>query len=261
MSLSSTISPHLPFLRRYARALSGSQQSGDAFVAATLEALIDDPSLIGNSEPRVDLYRVFQVIWASAYMEVRQSDESGFAEKARQRLKALTPETRQALLLTTLEAFTAEEAGRIMGVDSDRVNDLAAQAREEIERQTRARILIIEDETLIAFDLSDIVEGLGHKVVATADTAESAVEAANAHRPDLILADIQLADGSSGIDAVNEILSSFSVPVIFITAFPDRLLTGERPEPTFLITKPYLEHVVQAAVSQAMFFETTGETV
>jgi CheY-like chemotaxis protein/DNA-directed RNA polymerase specialized sigma24 family protein len=261
MSLSSTISPHLPFLRRYARALAGSQQSGDAFVAATLEALIDDPSLIGQSEPRVDLYRVFQAIWSTAYMEVRHGDESGFAEKARQRLRALTPETRQALLLTTLEAFTSEEAGRIMGLDSERVNELAAQARGEIERQTRARILIIEDETLIAFDLSDIVEGLGHKVVATADTAESAIEAANMHRPDLILADIQLADGSSGIDAVNEILSSFSVPVIFITAFPDRLLTGERPEPTFLITKPYLEHVVQAAVSQAMFFETTGETV
>lgn len=261
MSLSSTISPHLPFLRRYARALSGSQQSGDAFVAATLEALIDDPSLIGASEPRVDLYRVFHAIWSTAYMEVREGAETGFAAKAHQRLRILTPDSRQALLLTTVEAFTPDEAARIMGLTRDKVNDLVTQARADIDRQTRARILIIEDETLIAFDLSDIVEGLGHKVVATADTAESAIEAAKTHRPDLILADIQLADGSSGIDAVNSILSSFSVPVIFITAFPDRLLTGERPEPTFLITKPYLEHIVQAAVSQALFFETTAETV
>jgi CheY-like chemotaxis protein len=95
--------------------------------------------------------------------------------------------------------------------------------------------------------------------VATVDTAAKAVQAANQERPDLILADIQLADGSSGIDAVKDILASFAVPVVFITAFPDRLLTGERPEPTFLITKPYLERTVQAAVSQALFFESSRQ--
>ena len=78
-------------------------------------------------------------------------------------------------------------------------------------------------------------------------------------RSQLVLSDIQLADGSSGIDAVSEILTGTSVPVIFITAFPDRLLTGERPEPTFLITKPYLEETVQAAVSQALFFESSQQ--
>jgi CheY-like chemotaxis protein len=139
------------------------------------------------------------------------------------------------------------------------VTGLVAEARAEIERQTRARVLIIEDETLIAIDLSDIVAKLGHEVVATADTASKAIAAAAQHKPDLVLADIQLADGSSGIDAVNEILHRVAVPVIFITAFPDRLLTGERPEPTFLITKPYLEETVQAAVSQALFFESTAE--
>ena len=47
------------------------------------------------------------------------------------------------------------------------------------------------------------------------------------------------------------------VPVVFITAFPEKLLTGDRPEPAFLITKPYTEDQVQSAVSQAMFFATT----
>ena len=76
----------------------------------------------------------------------------------------------------------------------------------------------------------------------------------------MVLADIQLADGSSGIDAVNEILHSrFEVPVIFITAYPERLLTGERPEPTFLITKPFLPDMVKALVSQALFFETRSK--
>ena len=74
--------------------------------------------------------------------------------------------------------------------------------------------------------------------------------------PGLVLADIQLADDSSGIDAVRDILAEFSVPVIFITAFPERLLTGERPEPTFLITKPFQRSTVKAAIAQALFFDS-----
>lgn len=260
MNLSNVIAPHIPLLRRYARALTGSQRSGDAYVAATLQTLIDDRSAFDMSlPPRVALYRVFHVIWGSSNIEPSPPETHGLAAKAQERLRSLTPLSRQALLLTTVEGFTTDEAARIVGRPWAQVTDLVAEARAEIERQTRARVLIIEDETLIAIDLSDIVAKLGHEVVATADTASKAIAAAAAHQPDLVLADIQLADGSSGIDAVNEILHRVSVPVIFITAFPDRLLTGERPEPTFLITKPYLEETVQAAVSQALFFETTAE--
>jgi len=180
------------------------------------------------------------------------------AAKAQERLQTLTPRHRQALLLSTVEGFSVDETAAIIGVERSRAAELIANARAEIESQTRANVLIIEDEMLIAFDLTDIIERLGHRVVATVDTAAKAVAAAEEHRPDLILADIQLADGSSGIDAVKAILSASKVPVLFITAFPDRLLTGERPEPTFLITKPYQEQVVQAAVSQALFFESSA---
>ena len=75
--------------------------------------------------------------------------------------------------------------------------------------------------------------------------------------PNASLADIQLADNSSGIDAVADILQQVDAPVIFITAYPERLLTGERPEPAFLINKPYTEEQVRSAVSQAMFFSST----
>jgi CheY-like chemotaxis protein len=260
MNLSNILAPHIPLLRRYARALTGSQRSGDAYVAATLQALIEDRSAFDMSlPPRVALYRVFHAIWDSAHIDPAPSDGAGYAAKAQERLRALTPLSRQALLLTTVEGFTTDEAARIIGRPWSEVTALVAEARAEIERQTRARVLIIEDETLIAIDLSDIVSKLGHEVVATADTASKAIAAAAQHQPDLVLADIQLADGSSGVDAVNEILHRVAVPVIFITAFPDRLLTGERPEPTFLITKPYLEETVQAAVSQALFFESTAE--
>jgi CheY-like chemotaxis protein/DNA-directed RNA polymerase specialized sigma24 family protein len=260
MNLSNILAPHIPLLRRYARALTGSQRSGDAYVAATLQALIEDRTAFDMSlPPRVALYRVFHAIWDSAHIDPAPVEGSSLAAKAQERLRALTPLSRQALLLTTVEGFTTDEAARIIGRPWSEVTALVAEARAEIERQTRARVLIIEDETLIAIDLSDIVAKLGHEVVATADTAKKAIAAAAQHKPDLVLADIQLADGSSGIDAVNEILHRVSVPVIFITAFPDRLLTGERPEPTFLITKPYLEETVQAAVSQALFFQTTAE--
>ncbi len=80
---------------------------------------------------------------------------------------------------------------------------------------------------------------MGHAITGVARSRDAAVALAGAERPDLILADIHLADKSSGIDAVNDILGAGgTIPVIFITAFPERLLTGERPEPAFLISKP-----------------------
>ena len=131
-----------------------------------------------------------------------------------------------------------------------------AEALREIEQQTHARVLIIEDEPMIAMDIETIVRDLGHEVTGVAVTRDEAVALAMEDRPGLVLADIQLADDSSGIDAVKDILAEFEVPVIFITAFPERLLTGERPEPTFLITKPFQRSTVKAAISQALFFDT-----
>ena len=260
MSLAREIAPHLSLLRRYSRALTGAQDSGDAFVAATLEAIVAKPEEFPRAiDPRTGLYKTFHKIWESANIEVDDDEDSPAGEKkAQQRLRALSPLSRQALLLTTLENFTVPETAEILGRTPDTVNALLEDAIDELDEQTRARILIIEDEAVIAMDLADLVTNAGHEVCATATTASQAVAAAKRERPDLVLADIQLADGSSGIDAVRDILSSFEVPVIFITAFPDRLLTGERPEPTFLITKPYSPDMVRAAVSQALFFESTG---
>ncbi|MET0372811.1 MAG: response regulator, partial [Rhizorhabdus sp.] len=134
------------------------------------------------------------------------------------------------------------------------VSGLVSEAISEIDSQTRTRVLVIEDEPLIAMDLESIVRDMGHEVTGVAVTRDEAVALAMEERPGLVLADIQLADDSSGIDAVKDILAEFAVPVIFITAFPERLLTGERPEPTFLITKPFQRSTVKAAISQALFF-------
>ena len=262
LSLASDIAQHLPYLRRYARALTGTQHSGDAFVHATLEAIVADPeSFPRNQDPRVTFYSVFQKIWGSAGIDVDAGDSEvlgGFEKVTRARLSALMPRSRQALLLTAMEGFSNSDTARIMGTDAGEVAALVDEAMAEIDRQTATSVLIIEDEPIIAMDIESIVVAQGHSVAGIAVTHSEAVAMARDLRPGLVLADIQLADDSSGIDAVREILSEVEVPVIFITAFPERLLTGERPEPTYLITKPFQHGTVKAAMAQALFFNSTA---
>ena len=260
MSLGQQLAPHLPFLRRYGRALTGSQTHGDRYVRATLEAIVAAPEEFPRDvDPRLGLYRTFHAIWNSTnYDETPENmavgDGDGQEAIARARLARITPLSRQALLLTAMEGFTPEDAGFLIDVDVAEVEALVTEALTEIEKQTRARVLIIEDEPIIAMDIETIVRDLGHDVTGVAVTRDEAVALAMEDRPGLVLADIQLADDSSGIDAVKDILAEFEVPVIFITAFPERLLTGERPEPTFLITKPFQRSTVKAAIAQALFF-------
>ena len=260
MSLGQQLAPHLPFLRRYGRALTGSQTHGDRYVRATLEAIVAAPDQFPRDvEPRLGLYRMFQGIWNSAnYDELDEhlgSELDGAEAVTRARLARMTPLSRQALLLTAMEGFAPEDAAYLIDADVDEVERLVAEALSEIENQTRSRVLVIEDEPIIAMDIEAIVRDLGHEVTGVAVTRDEAVSLAMEDRPGLVLADIQLADDSSGIDAVKDILAEFEVPVIFITAFPERLLTGERPEPTFLITKPFQRSTVKAAISQALFFD------
>jgi CheY-like chemotaxis protein/DNA-directed RNA polymerase specialized sigma24 family protein len=258
MSLGQQLAPHLPFVRRYARALTGSQAHGDAYVRATLEAIIAAPGEFPSDvDPRLGLYRTFQAIWVSTDLDAVDTGDTGADRDAiaRARLSRISPRSRQALLLTAMEGFTLDDTAYLIDADVAEVESLVAEALSDIESQTRASVLIIEDEPMIAMDIETIVRDLGHSVTGIAVTAEEAVTLARSDRPGLVLADIQLADNSSGIDAVKQILSEFSVPVIFITAFPERLLTGERPEPTFLITKPFQRATVRTAIAQALFFD------
>lgn len=254
MSLSQTVARDLPRLRRYARALTGSQPSGDAYIAATLEALVEDPSALDTkSGATIGLFKAFTKIWNSAGQSANRAVEPSAPPD--RHIEKITPLPRQAFLLVALEDFPEADAAEILGVSSEEIADLIAESGREIAEDIATDVMIIEDEPLIAMDLESLVEGLGHSVTGIARTHAEAVALAKQKTPGLILADIQLADMSSGLDAVNELLKSFNVPVIFITAFPEKLLTGERPEPAFLITKPFRPAMVSAVVSQALFFE------
>jgi CheY-like chemotaxis protein len=260
MSMKEALAPHLPYLRRYARALTGSQERGDSCVRATLGSLLAGEQTLGDGiSPRVGLYRAFQENWSQT--EDRAPDAKGDSKITRPEglLKALPATGRAAVLLTSVEAFSLEEAAHILGQTPKAVESAIVEAQDVIDRLLASRVLIIEDEPIIALDLENLLVDLGHEVVAKAATRDEAVAMARAKRPGLVLADINLGEGGSGIDAVAEILSSFDIPVIFVTAYPEKLLTGERPEPAYLIAKPFLPETIQATVGQALFFHPQKE--
>ena len=247
MSLRQALGTELPYLRRYARALTGSQKMGDAAVRETLEALLEAPDELDNDRPaRVELFRIFHKLWsADAIRPLESVGKSGI-------ISQFPVEMRQSLLLTTVEGFSTADASEILGLAAETVQAHVGKARAVISDALSANVMIIEDESIIALHIKQIVESLGHRSIGIVRTRDEAVAMAKAEYPELVLADISLADGSSGIDAVKDILAEQSVPVIFITAFPERLLTGERPEPTYLITKPFEPETVIATIGQAL---------
>ncbi|MFO1032982.1 MAG: response regulator [Hyphomicrobiales bacterium] len=261
MGLSENVAHQLPYLRRFSRALTGSQESGDHYVAALLQAVIADPDMInGAPDLRIALFSGFCRVWNSLHINGRAEVATPAWEAAVvTKLGNLPGLPRQVFLLHGLESFKVPEIAAILNLSSEHVEDLLASANAEIARMLTCKVLIVEDEPLIAIDLEDIVQSLGHQVTAVARTRDEAVKAARLAPPELVLSDIQLADGSSGIDAANDILGSFDVPVIFITAFPERLLTGRKPEPAFLITKPFSADMIKAVIAQALFFDVKSK--
>lgn len=255
MTMTATLGPHLPYLRRYARALTGSQASGDAYVRASLEAILAGRAeLLADVPPKIALYRLFHTLWSTTAPEISTPAGEAALTVAEQRLQTVVPGNREAILLTSVEGFSVSEAAAILGWPVDEIESAVAAASQMMDRDLASRVLIIEDEMVIALDLENLVIELGHTATGIATTREEAVSMARERKPDLILTDIQLADGSSGLDAATEILAGNNIPVIFITAFPECLLTGERPEPTYLIQKPFSRETVRATIGQALFF-------
>jgi DNA-directed RNA polymerase specialized sigma24 family protein/CheY-like chemotaxis protein len=258
MSLSETIARDIPYLRRFARALVGSQNGGDAYAAATLEAIVADPKSFDISlSPRVSLYRLFLRIWGSVSLNsfADKTSPSPVMGVADRNLEAITPRPRVAFLLSALEEFAPDQIAVALDCELSEVSALLDEAAREIALQIATDILIIEDEPMIAMDLEALVLDQGHSVIGIARTHDEAIDIVRDRKPGLVLADLRLADGSSGLKAVNDILAGTSVPVIFITAYPEEVLTGAAPEPTFLITKPFRRDTVKAAIAQALFFQ------
>jgi DNA-directed RNA polymerase specialized sigma24 family protein len=261
MSVGERVADFVPYLRRFARAVTCSQERGDAYVVATLEAMLKDPAIFPlDLPPRIALYRTFLNVVSDARLSPAPANGAPHPglDAIRRNLNTLAPQARQAFLLVSVEEFSPQDAALVLDIGTDELQRLLDEAGREIARQMATNVIIIEDEPLIALDLERLVTDLGHRVLKIVRTEGQAIEAVERMRPGLVLADIHLADGSSGLDAVNKILRTVSVPVIFITAYPQLLLTGVRPEPTFLITKPFHPENVKAVISQALFLDIRG---
>ena len=229
----------LPYARRYARALSGGQVRGDALVTDALRVLMaaDDAS---GCEARLALYREITRVADGAV-----PDGAGFQG-------ALTQTQRRLLLLTSLEEVPLAVAASLIGIDPAEAENLLSAARTHLRSAAATDVLIIEDEPIIAMDIEDLVANCGHRVIGVAATEADAVAIAERSRPGLILADINLGAGGDGSSAVSRIMRNHYAPVIFVTAYPERLLTGEALEPAFVITKPFEPLTLAIATYQAV---------
>ncbi|NKC33047.1 PhyR family response regulator anti-anti-sigma factor [Falsiroseomonas selenitidurans] len=231
----------LPYGRRFARALTGSQAGGDALVGQALRgeiavpAGITDPALGG----RLALYA------AICGIATIQAEEDAA-------VSGLNRTQRMLLLLTSLEELEMEQAAAALGLPADQAARHVEAARSHLRAGAVARVLIIEDEPIIALDLQQLVEAAGHEVVGIAASEDEAVAIAGAERPSLVLADVNLGAGGDGTSAVARILQHHSAPVIFVTAYPERLLTGRDLEPAFIITKPFEPTTLAIATYQAV---------
>ncbi|MBB2202394.1 response regulator [Gluconacetobacter tumulisoli] len=227
----------LPYARRYARALTGSQSRGDLLVAESLRelAVVDADTM----PARQSLYR-----WIS-----RQFDAAPTIVETGEGLGATE---RKLLLLTSLEELPVADAARIVGIETKQATDILSRAYGSLRTVAETSILIIEDEPIIAMDIEDLVRRCGHQVAGVAATEADAVALATKTRPGLILADINLGAGGDGMRAVASILRHHDAPVIFVTAYPERLLTGETVEPAFVITKPFEPMTLAIATYQAV---------
>ncbi|MBU1289306.1 MAG: response regulator [Alphaproteobacteria bacterium] len=243
MMLSALIESELPFLRRYTRAVVGSQELGDQLVSSMIESRLLPEVAAGDTDfDRIRLYKYLDEVLAEPREAARPNDiliKMGAVE-------------RRALLLASVEGFVVEDIATILGMSVAEVERALTDAEAGLMQALATRVFIIEDEAMIAAHLSEILLSLGHATVAVATTHSDAVAMASEEDFGLILADIRLADGSSGIDAVNDIRKTWNGPVIFITAYPETLLTGEGQEPVFLIPKPFRAELVKAVISQAL---------
>jgi len=230
----------LPYARRYARALTGSQPAGDALVAETLRQVLQD------GEAASEIADARQALYQGV---TRRFDESARGARGEE---GLSTRQRQLLLLTSLEDVSTDQAAPILGIEPEEAARLVAEARDRLRASAATDVLIIEDEPIIAMDLEELVQSCGHTVVGVAASEKEAVAIAKRTRPGLILADINLGLGGDGTNAVSAILASHYAPVIFVTAYPERLLTGDAIEPAFVITKPFEPLTLAIATYQAV---------
>jgi CheY-like chemotaxis protein len=249
-------------LRRFAQSLFGSQLQADKEVDTIVKGLTDENNLRdGSVSPRVALFR------ALVRSHKRKHREDGFLdwmlEKQSRELDAdemvLSEGSRLAFLLSYQERFAPKDVMEILEIEELELEHLLVEGQKEISQKRSTGVLIIEDEMFIAMHLQNLVKDMGHWVLDVARTRDEVCKVVSdmEHfylRPGLILSDVQLADGSSGIDAVNDHAVRERIPVVFITANPEKLHDSPIVEQEHILRKPFSDSALKATISQALYF-------
>ena len=226
----------VPYLRRFARASTGDTSTGDACVERVLQRVIDVSLDTGFEDTAIDRERLYQML-----------DQELNALNAAPAARA-----RRALLLIAVENLPGRAVRRILGITADELEKMLILAEADFASSTATRMLIIEDEPLISAQLKRIAESLGHTVTGIALTADDAIAMSQKEIPDIVLCDIHLADGSQGTDAIAAMDLSDDVPVVFVTAYPEKYLSTSNEGPSYLITKPFDPEYLKAVIGHAL---------
>ncbi len=246
---------HIPYLRRHARLLTGSQAIGDEFVRLCLELVVAEPEWLIGDKLRVELFRAFHAAWTKVQETIAETDAPSaveLTERVKQGLASLPGTERRTIALVVVEEFTYEETAWILGMTLGEVRRSVTKARGDLLSKVSVPVLIIEDEQIVASDIARIVEDMGHRVAGMAGSQARSVALAEQLKPGLVLADIRLEDGGDGIAAAQTILETYSVPIVFVTGYPERLLTGSGLEPAFVVAKPFDDEALKVTIAHAL---------
>jgi CheY-like chemotaxis protein len=258
-ALAETLMAHLPFLRRYGRALTGTTEEGDALVTRAVETALADPAAFRLDRPavpatRIPLYALINRLFDEGPVGGARGGDPHPIEQA---LRLLPEEQRRVFVLISLEELSFSQVAEVTGKSADWVKDSMASAQDTVRERLVANILIVEDDAIIAFDLSETVIAMGHKVAGTAATQDEALSIAAANDPTLALMDLRLAHGDSGIATAQALRERSSLPIIFVTAFAEELRQRGLEHLGPVIKKPFTREQIERAITQAVFTPRT----
>jgi len=248
---------HLPYLRRYARALTGSPARGDALVTRALEWYLESDDAGTEAEPlRHALYRRLNALQD----EAGAASASPVSHPVEAALATLEEADRRVYLLVNLEDVSVADAAALLDIPAEEAAERLSRARETVRAHLQAVILVVEDDAIIAADLSETVRGMGHLVCGNATTMDEALMLAAEHTPTLALMDIRLAEGDNGVEVARELRRQRFLPVIFVTAFPDELAKRGLEYLGPVIPKPFTRDQIEQAITRAVFTPAAEET-
>lgn len=248
----------LPRLRRHAYLLTGNMHAADEAVMACLKALPKDERGRPQAADEKALFRTFHSAILVPTEPVPGPDAACEADAAlaatRDRLFALPPADRRVLVLVIIEGFSVAEAAQILVMDGSRAAAALLKARHlMVQPSRRLRAVIIEDDQLIGLDIAASLLELGYDDCIHAADSREAAEAAAGGEPDLIIADVKLSNGDSGVDVARRLSGRSNTPVVFVTAFPEIPLADPSISRDRVLPKPFsttaLKNMVRRTVN------------